>query len=278
MNFNEWMVNLSDNLKKLGLDLGGYLPNILKAFALLVVGWLVARIFRSLTVRLLAGLAKKISKTKDKEIRKDTRLDWFVSDVVGRIVFWIVFILFFAAATNALNLPVVTEVLSDVARYLPAVLAAVLIVLAGTVIGNLARSGILAATESLGVTQAEFIGQGVKYVIFLIAIVIALDQVGMDSTILIHVITILIGAMIGGAALAFGLGARTAVSNIIASHYLRQNYQVGQRIKINGIQGKIVEFQNTGVVLDTPDGLVFVPSKEFSEKVSTLLDEGTKVE
>ncbi|MFC1614366.1 mechanosensitive ion channel domain-containing protein [Gemmatimonadota bacterium] len=278
MNVIEWFANLSKNLKEFGLDLGGYLPNTLKVFALLIVGWLVAWILRSLTVRLLAGLIKKISRNKEKEISKDTRLDWFVSVGVGRIVFWTVFLVFFAAATNALNMPVVTEALRSVVKYLPDVFATILIILAGIVISNLARSSILAKKESLGISQAEFISQGVKYSIILIAIVIALDQIGIDSTLLIYLTTILLGAMIGGAALAFGLGARTAVSNIIASHYLRQNYKVGQRIKINGIQGKIVEFQNTVVVLDSPDGLVFVPSKEFSEKVSILLDEGKKVE
>jgi small-conductance mechanosensitive channel len=105
----------------------------------------------------------------------------------------------------------------------------------------------------------------------MIAVVTGIDQAGVESRFLIVTITIVLGAVIGGAALAFGLGARTAVSNIIGSHYLRQTYRVGQTIRIGAVEGTIVAMTTTAVILDTSGGRVLVPGKEFSETASTLV-------
>ena len=255
-------------------ELGGFLPNILKALLLLLIGWLVALLLRTVTARLLTRLHLLVQQHTSERIRKGTGMQWLASDIIARIVFWIVFLIFLAAATEALELQVVTGVLSRLIQYLPTVLAAVLIFLAGVILSNLARTGIQSVTTSAGIAHGELLGQFARFIILLITGVIVLDQVGVDSTLLIVISGIIVGAMIGGAALAFGLGARTAVSNIIASHYLLQTYKVGQKVKIGESQGIITEFKTTAVVLDTPEGLVLVPSKEFSEKASILFDEG----
>ncbi|MGH9463447.1 MAG: mechanosensitive ion channel domain-containing protein, partial [Vicinamibacteria bacterium] len=64
-----------------------------------------------------------------------------------------------------------------------------------------------------------------------------------------------------------------AASNVIASHYLNETYEVGQRIRVSDIEGRIVEIKSTGVIIDTSEGRVFVPAKEFSESISILLNE-----
>ena len=77
--------------------------------------------------------------------------------------------------------------------------------------------------------------------------------------------------MVGGSALAFALGSRTAVANILALHYVAQSYKVGQRVRLGDLEGEIVEFKKTAVVVATADGLVLVPAQEFSERRSTLV-------
>ena len=107
----------------------------------------------------------------------------------------------------------------------------------------------------------------------LIAAVVALDQIGIDSTFLIVAAGVVIGAVAGSVALAIGLGARTEVGNIIARHYLAQSYSVGQRVRVGDIEGPIIELRTNGVVVGTPQGRVLVPGKEFSERASFLITE-----
>jgi hypothetical protein len=109
--------------------------------------------------------------------------------------------------------------------------------------------------------------------VVLVAVVVALEQVGIEAQVLIVIVAIVLGTTLAGAALAFGLGARTAVSSIIGSYYVAQAYRIGQLVRIGTIEGKIVQTTPTAVFLDTPHGRVLVPAKQFSEEVSVLVTE-----
>jgi small-conductance mechanosensitive channel len=204
---------------------------------------------------------------------KASGADRLASEAASLIVFWLVFLVFLAAAGEVLGLAVVTTGLSRLAQYLPNILGAVLVVLAGLVLANLARGAVGRAAASAKLGYGVALGQSARVIILLVAGVIALDQLGVDSQLLIVSTNILIASVIGGTALAFALGSRTAVSNILALHYLTQTYKVGQRIRLGDVEGEIVEFKKTGVVLASADGLVLVPAQEFSEQRSTLLVE-----
>ena len=197
-------------------------------------------------------------------------MDRGASDVISSILFWLVILLFFTAATETLGLPVLATWLAGVSYYLPRVLVAVLIVFAGLLAGNLARDAIIGAAGATRLAYGGLLGKAAQSVILLIAIVTGVDQLGIESRFLTATITIVIAATIGGAALAFGLGSRTAVSNIIAAHYLRQIYRVGHMVRVGAVHGKIVEITATAVILENPDGRILVPAKEFSEGISVL--------
>lgn len=171
-----------------------------------------------------------------------------------------------------LGLAVALNGLTLLMRYLPSVLAAALIVLVGLVLSNLARNAIMTFSASAGV-EAPMPGQVARIAIMLIAVVVALDQIGIDSTLLIVAAGILIGAGARSAALAIALGARTEVGNIIARHYVAQSYSVGQRVRVGEIEGQILELRTNGVVVGTSQGKVLVPGKVFSERAFCLLAE-----
>lgn len=271
MDYEQWAVMLNQSLTLLVQKIGVYLPNILGAAALLLGGWILARLLRMACVRLIGGL--------DRLVRRHGMERWLIrvglerpaSDLIGSIVYWLVFLIFFAAATETLGLPVIATWLGGVSTYLPRVLVAVLILLAGFVAGNVARDAMTTAATAAGIAYGALLGRILYIAIILIAIVTGIDQIGIESRFLTATITIVIGSIVGAAALAFGLGARTAVSNIIASHYLRQLYRVGHTIKVGDVEGKITEITNTAVILENANSRLVVPAKEFGEKVSVLL-------
>ena len=83
--------------------------------------------------------------------------------------------------------------------------------------------------------------------------------------------TIALAVLLFGAALAFGLGAKTSVSNILGSYYFQKTYQVGNRVQIGEIVGLIVQISATTILLDTKSGKVSIPSKVFNEEKTILL-------
>lgn len=271
MDYVRWGEALDKSFTVFVQRIGEHLPNILGSVLLILVGWLLARALRSTIIRLSGRLDGLVRKQATDDFLKRFGVERPVSNVIGSIVFWLVLLLFFTAATETLGLPVLATWLSGVSYYLPRILVAALIILAGLLAGNLAREAISAAATTAGLNYGQLLGRAVYVIILLIAIVTAVDQLGIESRFLTLTITIVIAALIGGAALAFGLGSRTTVSNIIAAHYLRQVYRVGDDVKIGAVHGKILEIRPTCVILEGLDSRVLVPAKDFSETASMLI-------
>jgi small-conductance mechanosensitive channel len=272
MDYSNWVAGWNNALSAVMQKISSHLPNILSAVALLLVGWLLARLLRRWTAGLAgASLDRLLRTAAARGALEPTGVRRTVPPVIGAAVFWTVMVFAVAAAVEVLGLPAVTNLLGRLAYYIPQVVAAILIVLAGYLAGNLAYGAVSTAAASLQVAYANALGRAVQFTILLVALVIAVDQVGIDSTFLIVTLTIILATTLGGAALAFGLGSGTAVSNIIACYYLTKAYRIGQKVRIAGLEGRIVEIAPTSVVLQTPDGRVFVPAKKFSEETSVLL-------
>jgi hypothetical protein len=270
----EWIEGLRRLLTQLADRIGNFLPDLLTAAGLIVAGWILARLLGALGARLLSRARWLVESPAVQAGLRRVGVERPISDVIGTLVFWVIFVFFLTAATEALGLPVLATWLSGVSHYLPRVLVAVLIVLVGLAASTVARDAITAAAAAAGVVYGRVLGRLVQLIILLIAAVTGIDQIGIDSKFFTATITIVIGAITGGTALGFGLGARTAVSNIIASHYLRQTYQVGHTVRVGAVQGRIVQITTTAVILDSPEGRVLVPAKEFSEAASVLVTAG----
>ncbi len=271
MNYSQWVETLTGGLDDLGQKLTDYLPNLLGAAALLLGGWLVARLLRALTRRLARHLDWLLGSRIVESPMHRLGIERPATDVLGSIVFWTVKLLSVTAATEALGLPVIATWIGGLSRYLPRVLIGLLILFAGLLAGSLAGDAIRRAAAATGVAQAPLLGQAAQVAIVLIAIVTAVDQLGIDTVFLTATIAIVLGAVIGGAALAFGLGARTHVGNLIAAHNLRQVYRTGQIVRVAGVEGRLTEIIPTAAVIETDDGRVLVPAGEFSKKVLVLV-------
>lgn len=270
---NEWLQPLQRSLERALQAVIEYLPNFLAALGLLLAGWFLARLFRSLTYRVVPKLYRLLPGRAFQRELKSSGMEQVLADTLSGIVYWVVFLLFFAASTEALGLPVISVLLSGLARYLPNVLAAVLIVVVGVVLANLARAAILTTSTSAGFAYGTLLAGVTRTVILLIAAIVAVDQLGVNSNALLLAIGVLIWASISGVALAFGLGAGPTVKNLLASQHLMQTYQAGQRLRIRDLEGTILEINNNGVVLDTTSGRAFIPAKEFSENPCIVLRE-----
>jgi len=247
-----------------------FLPSLLGAIALLLGGWLLALLLQRVSARITRrfdGLARRSQ--VDGALQR-IGVHRPLSEVVGAFVFWTVFLFFVAGATEAFGLPVLSTWLTGVAFFLPRIAAALLVLFVGVLIANFARDAVLAASATANVAYGEALAHVVRTVLLSVAVLIAVNELGIDVTILTVTLGVVLGTTFGGVALAFGLGARTAVSNIIGSHYIRQIVRVGQTVRLGAVEGEVEAITPTAVVLKNGDGRVIVPAKTFSETVSTL--------
>ncbi|HEX4997748.1 MAG TPA: mechanosensitive ion channel domain-containing protein [Terriglobia bacterium] len=269
----QWFENLGGAFDAIRQAIVGHLPNLAGAFVLIVLGWFAATVLRAGSRRLVMRLSRLAPGRAFQRSLQTSGMERLISESTAGIVYLVVWLLFLAAATESLGLPVVSTLVSALVQYMPSVLAAVLIIALGVVLANVAQNAIIATAASTHVAHGPELGSAVRIPILLIAAVVAIDQIGINSTFLMVCIGIVLAATAGGLALGFGLGARATVSNLLAMRYVAQAYHVGQRVRVGQVDGRIVKIGTASVELDTPHGRALVPASQFNEVTSILVRE-----
>ena len=275
-----WTKHLTDAVTRVARVFFEFLPSVLGSIALLVVGWFVARLLRSAARKLAERILERLSRQRIARMNAiDARAQQSqayksVPIVIGAIVYFTVLLFFVAAAIEALGLPAISNVLSLVTAYLPRVLAAALIVFVGLWIGDFVNTLLQSASGAIDVSYAPAIGRSLQILIGIVFLIIAVGQLGIDSSVLVITLAIVFSSTFGAAALAFGLGARTTVSNIIAARYVRKQYRAGDTIHIGELQGRVTEITDTAVMLESSEGNIMVPAVRFAEDASLLVKRG----
>lgn len=270
-----WTATFRESLSDFGHRVGERLPEILAGLALLLVGVAVAWVGRFLAARLIGRVSRHVTnKALGTELRKSGVAE-FLPKLVGAFVFWLILLFFMAVAGEIVGLAVVTGGVRSLAMFLPGVLAAALVIATGMVLGNLVHAAFISATTTADLAHRELFGRALRIVIFVVSGVVALDQLGIDGAVLHLVLYLAVGASLGGAALAFGLGARGVVANVLGLRYVLETYRVGQTIRIGEHRGRIVKFTSSGVLIDSTEGRVLVPGRDFARAASVLIGEAS---
>ncbi len=252
-----------------------YLPKVVAAVLVLIVGWLVARLLRLLVVRTIGRLDLLWQQLISKRGLEQLQPRHPPIRVVGELVFWVLMLIFVAMATEILGLDIFGTWLKQIVTYLPLAVAGLLIVLAGFVVSSLARDLVASATVTAGLSHGDLLARTVQIAILLTAVVLGIDQIGINIMFLSVIAGVALAALLGGVALAFGLGAGTHVSNIIAANQLRQIYQVGDLVRVGDIEGRIVDIMVSRVIIESDTVSVDVPAKIFDEQVTIIVEKGS---
>jgi len=247
------------------------LPGLLGALLLLTVGWLVAGWLRKLTRALGARLNRQLGRVLRGEHAERVRLSPALLRLLSNLVFWVALLGFVTAAARVADFELLTGWLDRIVDWLPQFLLGVVIVVTGYLIAAVVRDLVYDAPDSAGVAQRVLIGKLAQTATFLAALVIGIDQVGIDVTFVTTMIAVVLGVVLAGFSLAFGLGARQLVANLVAARSLQNHFAVGQRARIGGVEGEITEFTPTGAFIASAEGRVHVPASHFNVEPVILL-------
>jgi hypothetical protein len=241
------------------------IPNILISLVVFGIGYLLARLVKYLMTRLIRYLGTAISR----RIRGVNLEE--AATFIGIAFFWLILFSTVLLITDILGLRVLTTWFESILQYTPNLLAAILIIFAAVILGNFIATLVSNLGNKFGLEYGPTLGRIAQSIILFTAIVIAIDQIGIEVTFLINIIDIVLAALLFGAALAFGLGARDSVSNILASYYVRKMYKAGDYIQVGSVKGTIIKIDSTHVLLENESGQMSVPSKSFNRRNSFLI-------
>ncbi len=266
-----WINEVSQAVGRALGQLVEFLPTLIGALVILAAGWLIARVVRSVGIRSAHWLNRFLDRRLGPDRARYLRVSNAGVKLLGDVTFWVIILLFVTAATRVLGLEAFSAWLDRVVAYLPTLLAGGFIILVGLLVGSLAHDLTFAAVASAGMPHAALSGRCVQAAILMTALVLGLNQIGIDVTLLTTLIAILVGAAVGSLALAFALGAGSFVGNLIGAHYLQQHYRPGQQARIGEVEGEILELTPVSVILATEQGRVMVPAKVVNDQPTTLL-------
>ena len=252
-----------------------YLRDVLGAAALMLLGSIIGRFLASWSRRGAQAALDRIGRRgSGASAVGAARLGASVPRLVGQFVYWLIFLVAVGAAFDMLGLRVVSRVGERLAEFVPGAVTGLAIVLVGLVVASLAGGVASAGAASAGVRYAGAVGRAAQIVVLALALLLGLQQIGIHGEVIAALLAAVLAVALGGAALAFGLGARVAVSNIVAAYYVTQMYRVGQTVRVGLIEGRILRATSTALILDTKEGQVHVPAAVFSEQPSILVPEG----
>ena len=253
-----------------------WLPNLLGALILLLVGWLVARLVQFV----IGGLLRRLrldaltERVGISRTLSNTGLDPSVSNLLARLTYWLILFIFILAAAESVGLIGVSEMLNRLVGYLPNVLAAALILLLGSLIAQVVGDALRGMTTQAGVAAGPALGQIVRYTLLVFTIILALGQLGIQTDLLTIAASALVVATTLALALAFGFGSRDLARNIMAGYHAKEAFQEGQQLNVRNHSGQLVSIGTVKSIIKTNEGMVSLPNSVLTEEEVTVLEPG----
>ncbi|HRI27274.1 MAG TPA: mechanosensitive ion channel [Chitinophagales bacterium] len=247
------------------------LPNVIGALGLLLIGYILAKILSGIIYRLLIALKADNLSSKLQEIDLLRSFNLQISRVSKKVVYWIVLLIFITAASELLGLQSVSEGIAAFLGYLPRLFSALIFFIAGVFIANIIKEVLTAAAESLNINGSRLIGGFVFYFFVIIIAISSLNQAGIDTAIIAQNITIVIGGIVIAFAIGYGFAAKDIMANLLASFYSRDKFSIGQRIKVDNVEGTIIKLDSTSVTLDAGDRHIILPLQRLLNTTVEIL-------
>lgn len=229
MPLQDWSTATSDALMDAWARIVNFLPNLIGAIIIIIIGDIVANILKWVVVRLVeaSGLERWFKSLKFADALQQANMTTDLSKILGEFVKWVTIILFLLPAAAVLGLPQVSAILNQIISYLPHVGSAVIILFLGALFAEFLGNVVKATAAGLGATLANGLATASRYAIYVFAGLSAIAQLGIAPQIINILITGFVAALAIASGLAFGLGGKDAASDLIAK--VRRDFAQNQK-------------------------------------------------
>jgi len=262
--------SLTNSIQTLANDAAARLPGLIVAVLLIIAGWIVARLARSGMRRVLTSLQKSIARRSGRP-ESDSGAERLSARVLSGVVFWAVILLFASTATQIIGLDLFTKWISGIVKHVPGILAGLLIIAAGFVASGFVGDLIRSSAKRLPSAQQVALVRVAQTSVLVVALLVGADQIGLEVRWVAILVTVTLGVTLGGAALAVSFGSKHFIANAIGAHYMRQSFRVGEKVRVAGYEGRIIDINATSIVLETASGRVNIPAGAYSNSPIELL-------
>ena len=213
----EWKNLIVEPITQMLTKIMAYLPVLLGALVILIVGWIVAKAIK----RLFDWLLKLVrfdtlaDKAGISEILRKGDLKISAREVVSSIVYWLIIIMVLVMTVDALGLPKASDILASLFAYVPKVIAALLVLIVAMFLASFVSGIVSTAAGNAKLPKPEILAGISRWAIIIFAVTISLEQLGIAPLLVTATFNIILGGIVLALALAFGLGGKDAAAKYL---------------------------------------------------------------
>ncbi len=211
-------------VRALLVQIGAFLPRLLVAVGVLILGWLIAKAARFAAVKALRAFNFHV-------LTERAGIDGFLqqggtekdaTDLFGVIIYWLVILAALIVAFNGLGLSQVTDLLTRVVLFLPKLLVALVLLIFGAYFGRFVGQAVTAYLRNAEIADAALLGHVVRYAIVAFVVLLSFDHLDIGGGLIQHTFLILLGGVVLALALAFGIGGRDWAAALLERWWPRE--------------------------------------------------------
>ncbi len=251
-----------------------YVPNVLGALVIVVVGYIVTRLVTTVLKRLLrmVGVDRLGERLSDIDVIRRAEIQISLSTVIAQILYYLMMMIILVAATDVLGLQVVSNLVVLAIAYIPNLVAAIVIVVIGAIVADMLRELATVACRSFGIPAAPMIGSIVFWFVLVAILITALSQAQLQTDFIVANLSILLAGLSLAFALAYGLAARPLMGGFLAHFYNRGKINIGDVISLDGVEGKVLSIDRASFTLLSNSQYVIVPLSKLQTETVRILE------
>lgn len=270
--------NAIDVLTSIYEEIVQFLPNILGALLILLLGILIIRLLTRFLRRLLkrTGVDKFADNTINKiDFLSSNNIRVVPSSLIAKILYYFLLLIVIVAATDFLQMPAVSALMSNAIAYIPSLVTALLLLLVGLFIADFVQDIALAALKSLNVPAAKFVASMIFCFILLNVLMLALEQAKINTSFITSNLSIILGGIVFAFAIGYGLASKDVMANHIGYFYNRKKIRIGDQVVIDDKAGTVIQIDNTSMTLlsEEKDRKIIIPLSNLNVSAVEIIDQ-----
>ena len=212
-----WAEATTQALLKLWDGFLAFIPNLIGAIIVFLIGWFVALGIGKLVAEILTRirLNQFFERAGWKTALEKAELKVNPSEFIGAIVKWILVIVFLLVAVEILGLVEFAGFLKSILAYLPNVIVAVLILVVTVIVVDIVEKIVRAAVEGIRVGYGQLVSAIIKWSIWIFAILAILHQLGVARPFMETLFTGIVAMLVLAIGISFGLGGKEVAAEIL---------------------------------------------------------------
>lgn len=252
----------------------GFFPTLIVGLILLLVGYIISRIVRTVTDSVLTkvGFDRVMENAGLTSGLRQVNIAATPSSLVSQLLYWMLFLNFLLAALDRMGLTAAVAPLQKFVALLPSIVVGLVVFILGSMVSQFFGKIVSGATAGMGIDFHETLGGLVRALMMCIVVIISVQQMGVDVAILIDLFVNIVTIIVIGLAIAFGLGGRSVARNALAGFYARELFVPGDTLVIDDEVGTLDAIGTLNSEVRVAGGLITVPNTRLTEENVKKLD------